>query len=1007
MATKATQNPIKGLSKYTAPRSSHWLKRERLFIQLDRLVVSPVIWINAPAGYGKTVLVASYLAEYERPVLWYRIDDRDTDPGAFFHRLREAACQCGLAGARQLPALTGEYAGGEQAFARNFVESLCAGAPDGFALVFDDFQQLPEHAPLQLLMNAVFDSVPSTCTAFVLSRHSPPPAAARLRANLQIAVLGEEELRLDEAETAALVDAWPSAVGLGMSVETLHKRMQGWAAGVVLALESCGQGRPAEPSAVGVDAIFDYFAAEVLAALDGSERDFLLATSLPESFDQILAQALSGNPCSSEILDKLLRRNFFVYREDTGYRYHPLFHDFLLRTVQREWRPEQLQQQRLRAASLLLDRGEPDMALPLLRDAGEWQQFVEVLLASAPTMMAQGRHRELARWLLEIPKEVAGESPWLDYWLATSRLPSDFFGSYDLYRHAYDRFGERGDLFGGILAWIGAVDAIIFSLSDISRLDIWLPRFEPLLAGLGTNPDEEITGQLASRITSILMLRQPDHPELSRWREIAERAIARMADANLRTLSGFYLCTQDIWRGDLDRATALVERINRAAESLPPLAATANILMHAWLDWTSGRYEDCRRTFARGIKFAERTGVQVWTVVLWVQGVTNALIHGAVDEAEGYLAQIEPRLAQMRDMDRAYYFIDRAWAELSRGDKTQALAYQRRALLAAEQFGSVYTRAEAHFGMAQVWHELGDAALASEHLQQALTLGRQFGSRTMAFQCTLAWAQFALDGDDRVLALEHLRTAFGQARQHGIVTYNGWRPAVMARLCALALEHDVHPDLARNLIGRFRLMPPEGECSARWPWPVRVHTLGRFALEVDGTPVDLSGGKYGRPCALLKQLVAVGVHGIAEYHLAEILWPDADGDVAMRNLRTNLHRLRKLLGHDTAVLVVQGRASLNPQLCFSDVQILAQLLYTAPNASATELPILVEHLLVIGMGEFLPGEEGELIVKCRNQVAARLSSTLPLLAERLSQGDYPDLAETLLAHAYTNEQYSL
>jgi tetratricopeptide (TPR) repeat protein len=999
-------HPLTGLPKYTAPRSSHWLKREHLFAQLDRLTESPVVWINAPAGYGKTVLVASYLAERGRPVLWYRIDDRDTDPGAFFHRLHEAACQHGLGAAKRLPALTGEYAGGEQAFARNYIETLCAGVPDGFTLVLDDFQQLPEDAPLQLLLGAILDSVPSSCTVFVLSRHNPPPAVARLRANRQIAELGETELRLDEAETAALVAAWPGGAGSAVPVEALYKRVQGWAAGVVLALEHYRQAGPAEPPEPDIDVIFDYFAAEVVAGLEAGERQLLLATALPLQFDASLAQALSGNSDAAEILHSLLRRNFFIYQEESSYRYHPLFRDFLLQSLQREWRPEQLRQQRLRAATLLLERNEPDMALPLLRDAGDWQRFTGVLLDSAPAMMGQGRHRELERWLREIPEDAA-DSPWLDFWLAASRLLTDYFASYDLYARAYVRFSEIGDSRGAILAWIGAVDAIIFSLSEVSRLDIWLPHIEPLLSSLGADSDEEIIGQIGSRITSILMLRQPDHPELSRWREIAERAIAGMTDANLRTLSGFYLCTLDIWGGDIERATAFVERTNRAAESLPPLAATANILMQAWLDWTSGREESCRRTFARGVQFAEDTGVRVWNVVLWLQGVTNALIHGAVDEADGYLAQIEPLVAEMRDMDQAYYFIDRAWAELLRGDASQALSYQRRALLAAERFGAVYTLAEAYFGMAQVWHELGDAALAGEHLQQAEALGQRFGSRTMAFQCALARAQFALDGGDREAALKALGEAFAQMRRHGLVMFNGWRSPVMARLCALALDGDVHADLACNLISRFRLMPPEDECSVRWPWRVKVHTLGRFSLEVDGKPVDLSGGKHGRPCALLKHLIAVGAHGIAECHLAEILWPDADGDVAMRNLRTNLHRLRKLLGHDSAVVVVQGRASLNPQACYSDVQTLLHMLDTALVASAAELPVLAEHLLVIGVGEFLPGEEGELIVKRRNQVAGRLSSALHLMAERLRQNDYADLAETLLARADTIEQHSL
>ena len=139
---------IPTLANYSAPVSKHWLKRPRLFDRLDQLMEQSVVWIAAPAGYGKTVLAAHYLAERHRPMLWFRIDDRDLDPGAFFHRLREAASQYGIDGAERLPALTGEYTGGEAAFARNYTETFFAGAPAGFVRVVDDFQQLPEQAPL-------------------------------------------------------------------------------------------------------------------------------------------------------------------------------------------------------------------------------------------------------------------------------------------------------------------------------------------------------------------------------------------------------------------------------------------------------------------------------------------------------------------------------------------------------------------------------------------------------------------------------------------------------------------------------------------------------------------------------------------------------------------------------------------------------------------------------------------------------------------------------------------
>jgi LuxR family transcriptional regulator, maltose regulon positive regulatory protein len=524
--------------------------------------------VFAPAGYGKTVLAAHYLTERKRAVLWYRIDDRDMDPGAFFHRLREAAIQYGLQGAETLPALTAEYAGGEQAFVRNFVEHLLAEAPVGFTLVLDDFQQLPESAPLQDLIPALFESSPSACNIFVLSRHDPAASLARLRANRCIGVLPETALRFDESETAELVAAWPGIEFGQFPVKALQARMQGWAAGLVLTLERHGEGLGEGPVAPDTGILFDYFAAEVVGALSRQERDLLLVTALPSHFDACLARELSGNPKASELIQALLRRNFFVYQEGNTYRYHPLFRDYLLRSAELDWDAETLAGKRLDAARRLLDGQEREMALPLFRDAADWESFVGLIVELAPAMMEQGRYKELERWLQCVPELGPEVPPWIDFWLATSRLPTDYATSYELYSRTYDQFMSQGNTLGAVYSWIGAVDAIIFSLSVVSRLDRWLQQLETLLSDTKVEPDNPLRGQLASRVMTILTLRYPEHPELPNWLAIAEQTLDRIPEINQRTMSAFYLCTYYIWRGDLDLAADLIQRIAGGAREI-------------------------------------------------------------------------------------------------------------------------------------------------------------------------------------------------------------------------------------------------------------------------------------------------------------------------------------------------------------------------------------------------------------------------------------------------------
>lgn len=116
------------LAKLTPPTLPVVLTRARLFRVLDRARTRPLTWIAAPAGFGKTTLVASYLKARRRPVCWYRLDEGDADPATFFHYLSLAAKSLVPRIRRPLPVLTPEYALGLPTFTRRFFQVVCAVA---------------------------------------------------------------------------------------------------------------------------------------------------------------------------------------------------------------------------------------------------------------------------------------------------------------------------------------------------------------------------------------------------------------------------------------------------------------------------------------------------------------------------------------------------------------------------------------------------------------------------------------------------------------------------------------------------------------------------------------------------------------------------------------------------------------------------------------------------------------------------------------------------------------
>ncbi|MCB1826268.1 MAG: hypothetical protein KDJ54_17520, partial [Candidatus Competibacteraceae bacterium] len=152
------------------------------------------------------------------------------------------------------------------------------------------------------------------------------------------------------------------------------------------------------------------------------------------------------------------------------------------------------------------------------------------------------------------------------------------------------------------------------------------------------------------------------------------------------------------------------------------------------------------------------------------------------------------------------------------------------------------------------------------------------------------------------------------------IFFTFFKPDDVARLCAAALDADVEVEYVQTLIRKRGLLPDLTMTpSERWPWPVKIYTLGRFGLVVDDQPVTFGRKAQRKPLELLKILIAWGGRDVNQARIADALWPDTDGDSAQQALTTTLHRLRRLLSHEHALSVRDGRLSLDPRYCWVDI----------------------------------------------------------------------------------------
>ncbi|HEV8614864.1 MAG TPA: BTAD domain-containing putative transcriptional regulator [Methylomirabilota bacterium] len=983
------------LAKTTRPSTRGVLPRPRVFRLLDRARRSPVAWISGPPGAGKTSAVASYVKARRLPGLWYQLETGDGDVASFFYYLRQAAAAGPRGRAATLPLLTPEYLGGLESFARRFFRELFARYRGPFVIVFDNYQDVAPSSQLHDVIREALGEIPPGGHVALISRGDPPPTLARLRAGQKVALIGWPALRLTEAEARRLVrTVAPAAAGAGFSA--LYDAVGGWAAGLVLMLEEQrGVSHAAGAASVAShEAIFDYFAGEIFKGAPVETREILLQTALLPRLTAAMAEALTGRPAAGRVLAELSRQNYFTQRHDGPepvYQYHPLFREFLLRRAQVSLVATRRSEILLHGAALLQAAGQVEDAVAVLRDAREWDGLAALIEKEAPALVAQGRGRTLQAWVDALPADLVQRRGWLLYWRGVCWFPFSPGASRAEFERALMHLWTQGDATGTFLAWAAIVESFVYEQQDYHPLDRWIALLDDLVRDFPVFPSREVETRVALGMLLALVARQPQHPQLPQWAERATALAHAGPGHELRMQVTFHVAAYHLWRGDFAHAGVAAASLRTLARMpdaspLPRLTAALGV---ARVEWLTGGFAASRATVADARDLATATGVHVWTHTLMGDGVAAALCDGDRAGARRGLAELDAVSERLGTFDRAYHDFLLGWDALLGGDLDLALRQHETVLAATRRMGMPAFDALAHFLAAHVLADHGALDAAETHLNRALDVARSMQSRLFEFMGLLLAADFALRRDDVTAARRSLAGALSLGRQREYLNTWLWRPAMMARLAAYALEAGIEVDYARRLVIERRLVPDAAPVHLElWPWPVQVFTLGRFELRRDGHSVKFSGKVQRRPLALLEALIALGGENVREDRLAEALWPEADADAAMRALATTLHRLRRLIGRDEALRRQGGVVSLDPRVCWVDALAVDALLARA-EAGGDSVAVRAQAIALY-RGDFVRGEDEVWALTFATRLRDRVMRQVRRLAqywEQMGQSD--------------------
>jgi ATP/maltotriose-dependent transcriptional regulator MalT/DNA-binding SARP family transcriptional activator len=985
--------------------------RERLFARLDSHAAAPGIWIAGPPGMGKTTLVATYLQARAVSCVWLQLDASDADPATFVHFLLAAAGQVLQGRGPRLTPPTADDLRDVPAYLRRCFRRLASVLELPWALVLDNAQALGATSVVHAGLAAALAELPDRARLIAISREPPPPAYARGLAGQQLVLVDERELRFDDNESTRLVAlhgrAWPGA--------DLRLATDGWAAAMILLLATRSELGPdaALRSGTARARLFEFFASEVLAGMSPADAMALVRIAHLPSATVAMAVAVSGHAHAGDLLAGLTQRSLFTERRDgnpPAYTFHALFSEFLRSRAADEMSPTELQALRVDAARLLAAHGDADAAIALLIDAGAWSEAFGLITEHAGRLVAQGRTALLREWILALPEGVRSGAD-ASYWLGCCVLASDPAQALHHLECAHRGYLMLEDVAAG--AWgsfctaAAAADAIIFIGANLHALDPWMPLLLNRTDAYLAQRDPLIDLRVLPGLLAAFVHRETDHPLTAALAERAERLLDQPVGASQRILLGtlaYYL----LWTGQTSRLDRIIVKIDRMCGSSDAAPGTllrwygVSVMIRALL----GRVDESL-LHARQALALVGPGPSAMRVKAHLLLVLAAIAGRDAGLARTHLAESAGQLDAGNAIDSTTYEFQRGLLMLLDADWTGAEQLMRAAVASGQASGWPLREHIAMLGQTLAATQCGrfeeaEAVLQAVHAHRFHTV-----CRWHHWLADLIEAHLARCRGDTARALVALRRAFEGGRDGGFDF--GPMPFccgdMMPRLAALALEHDIDPPFALHVIRRHALPAPPG-AGERWPWPIRIRTLGGFAIERDSAPAPAVRKESRKPLELLKLLIAYGSGSagapVPVEALCAALWPDAEGDAARNSFDNTLHRLRKLLGHERHVTLHAGGLSLEAATCWTDA-IALQACMAEADMSAFEgdpkhILALAERALALYGGAFLAGEdELPLVQAARARIDTRFTRMLAGAGANLEAAGQPADAARLYA----------
>ncbi len=929
------------ISKITPPYLPKILFRPRLVNLIEGNKGKKLILILGQAAQGKTTLAASYGKTSDMPFAWVSLDKDESDPASLF-RLTVQSLQQALGDldfshllSPSPPRITGP--GEEVPLYREWVQSIFKVVSIPVQVVMDSLDRLPTTAPGFKFLQVLVEDSPPNVHLILLSREIPPLVLEfqHLKMGQQALILTNEDLAFTQDEIKGFFQKVRGLSFDAGQLKKIHSATDGWIGALILFAEFLRrfQGSSMEKFIAEdfpdhfKEEIFQYFGKEIFSSLSEQVQEFLIKSSLIDLIEPAFMRDFLGMEMAEEILRELVRKNLFVhsfYDEKKGwlFQYHHLFKNFLRAKFVTSVRHEEQKSMLLKAGTLYDQRGELENSVKYFLEANAYPQAASVIERLGVDLLQKGRIDDLSKWLHALPNGTIENSPWLFFYLATTKRFQGGRENLITLQKAYTQFRQKGDMRGTLISLAQLIETSIHTGIHLTPVEVLIEEGEAALEQSELNEYPYERAVLWNFIGLGRFLGEGDIRK-GIWACRNAYSLAKeLKNANLQAYAICFSALGSVLLGEFSLVDEGLKKIEKVTEkSVHPEFRVMELTVRCLLANHRGDFNKAEILVERLQEEIDKHGFLY--AVPWMYEISAYIraFQGKFSEAEKIVRQyLSTAISLKNGFLKGSALRLLGLISLHENDFVKAREAIHQSMNAfSSEAPSKYHLNRDRIQMGLVCLRLKEFGRAEKELDEAFQYFSSISSYISLAEVHFAIAFLLHDQDRSDEAISHLQNGFKIARERKYEYFYTLGTKYLINACILALELKVSEaiDYAAHLLSTrlsslaeedLKKLSDHPDSKVRekaWEIrkrihrsktpPLRIETLGAFRLFRGESLMEEEEWDRSQPKKLLKTILSYGGERIPKEIIIDELWPEESPRVAERNFKTTLQRLRKSL----------------------------------------------------------------------------------------------------------------